>query len=87
MTKHYVLSLDPAAEYEWDRCVLRDPITAERPELAQLVAESIGRQAGSYLISVDIKVTVLEKSVATQPKPIAVGAARQANLQPEERVA
>jgi hypothetical protein len=67
MTKHYVLNLDPSAQYEWDRCTLRDPITAERPELAQLVAEAVGGQAGSYLIAVDIQVKVLEK-VAHPPR-------------------
>lgn len=88
MTKHYVFNLDPAAKYEWDRCTLRDPITAERPELAQLIAEAVGKQAGSYLISVDIEVKVLEKAPMPQPKPAAVGTAHSvAAPQPEEWVA
>lgn len=61
MTKHYVLNLNPAAEYDWDRCTLRDPITAERPELAHLVAEAVEGRSGSYLVSVNIEVTVLEQ--------------------------
>jgi hypothetical protein len=85
MTKHYVLSLDPAAEYDWDRCILRDPITAERPELAQLVAEAVGKQSGYYLVSVNIEVTVLEKAANPQPKPFS--AALVARVQPEELVA
>ncbi|MBD2100140.1 hypothetical protein [Leptolyngbya sp. FACHB-261] len=62
MTKHYILHLDPDARYEWDRCVLRDPITAERPDLAQLIAQTVGDQNGSYLISVRLEVDVLEHS-------------------------
>jgi hypothetical protein len=61
MTKHYILSLDPQAKYEWDRRTLRDPITAAHPALADLVAEAIGQEPGSYLISVNIEVKVLEK--------------------------
>jgi hypothetical protein len=87
MTKHYVLTLNPSAEYEWDRCVLRDPITAERPELAQLVAEAIGKQSGSYLLSVNIEVKVLEKAADAQPKSFVPGAALTMHLQPEELVA
>ena len=70
MTKHYVLTLDPAAEYEWDRCALSDPITAERPELAQLVAEVVGGRPGSYLVAVDIDVKVLEQKTSPQTKPV-----------------
>ena len=69
MIKHYVLTLDPAAEYEWDRCTLSDPITAERPELAQLVAEVVGGQPGTYLVAVEIDVKVLEQKMNPQTKP------------------
>ena len=73
MSKHYVLSLDPSAEYEWDRCVLRDPITAERPDLAQLVAQSLhDLPSGSYLLSINVEVTVLETaSLPSSPGVIA----------------
>ncbi|MGA7936127.1 MAG: hypothetical protein WCA35_21415 [Kovacikia sp.] len=64
MTKHYILSLAPDAKYEWDRRTLRDPITAAHPALADLVAEAIGQESGSYLVSVKIEVTVLEKAPA-----------------------
>lgn len=60
MTKHYILHLDPAAKYEWDRCSLRDPITADRPALAELVAKAVGEQPGAYLVAVSIEVKVLE---------------------------
>lgn len=66
MTKHYILNLDPGAKYEWERCTLRDPITAEHPALADLVAKAVGDRAGSYLVAVNIDVQVLE---ATHPQP------------------
>lgn len=62
MTKHYILQLDPNAKYEWDRCSLRDPITADRPGFAELVAQAVGEQPGSYLVSVKIEVQVLEQA-------------------------
>lgn len=62
MTKHYILNLDPNAKYDWDRRTLRDPITADHPALADLVAQAVGEEAGSYLIAVNIEVQVLEKA-------------------------
>ncbi|NDJ19729.1 hypothetical protein [Myxacorys almedinensis] len=62
MTKHYILHLDPAAKYEWDRCSLRDPITADRPAFAELIAEAVDDQSGSYLVAVNIEVQILEKA-------------------------
>lgn len=62
MTKHYILSLDPASKYEWERCTLRDPITAEHPVLADLVAKAVGDRAGAYLVAVNIEVKVLEEA-------------------------
>lgn len=71
MTKHYILHLDPAAKYEWDRCALRDPITADRPALADLIATAVGEQPGSYLVAVNIEVQVLEKTdPQTQSLPL-----------------
>ncbi|MBW4622770.1 MAG: hypothetical protein KME17_25850 [Cyanosarcina radialis HA8281-LM2] len=66
MTKHYVLNLNPAAQHEWDRCALRHPITAERPELASLIAEAVGCEPGSYLVAIDIEVKILEKAPIAQ---------------------
>ncbi|MBW4472784.1 MAG: hypothetical protein KME45_20775 [Stenomitos rutilans HA7619-LM2] len=66
MTKHYILSLDPNAKYDWDRRTLRDPITADHPALADLIAQEVGGDPGSYLIAVSIEVKVLEK-VAAEP--------------------
>ncbi|MBE9177112.1 hypothetical protein IQ268_00795 [Oculatella sp. LEGE 06141] len=82
MTKHYVLSFDPTAKYEWDRCTLRDPITAERPELAELVAEAVGKQSGSYLVSVNIEIKVLERA-PSQTKPSVIGNVESAPVHKE----
>ena len=69
MTKHYILNLDPDAKYDWDRRTLRDPITADHPALADLVAQAVGEAPGSYLIAVNIEVKVLEKAAADAVKP------------------
>ena len=69
MTKHYILRLDPNAHYEWDRCTLRDPITAEHPALADLVANAIGEESGSYLVSVHVEVNVLESAAIAPVNP------------------
>ncbi len=69
MKHHYILSINPQADYEWDRCVLRNPITGQRPDLTQAImqclatgetAESIGKQPGSHLVKVSINVEILE---------------------------
>lgn len=72
MTKHYILNLKPNAQHDWDRCTLRNPITAERPDLASLIAEAVAGHAGSYLVAVNIEVTVLEKAPAHQPERVPV---------------
>ncbi|GAA6619926.1 hypothetical protein [Scytonema sp. NUACC26] len=70
MIKHYILSLNPTAKHEWDRCILRDPLTAKRPDLAKLVAEVVGADTGSYLVSVNIEVQVLEQAVVPQTEQL-----------------
>jgi hypothetical protein len=66
MTKHCILNFNPQAEYEWDRCVLKNPLTGERLDLTDAIAEAMGREAGSYLISVNIEVRVLDKTAIPQ---------------------
>ncbi len=70
MLKHYLLSLNPTAKHDWDRCILRDPITAKRPELAKLIAETIGAEPGTYLVSVNIEVQVLEQAPMPQTEQL-----------------
>ncbi len=64
MMKHYILNLNPTAKHEWDRCILSDPLTAKRPDIAKLIAEAVGADTGSYLVSVNIEVKVLEEAAA-----------------------
>ena len=61
MRKHYVLSINSHAQNDWDKCIIRNPITGEHPDLKGAIAQAIGNQPGSYLISVQIEVEVLEK--------------------------
>ena len=63
MNQHYILSIDPHAAHEWDRCVLRNPITGERPDLQKAIANAVKNQPGSYLIKVNINVEILEQTV------------------------
>jgi hypothetical protein len=88
MTKHYILSINPNAQYEWEQCVLRDPITAVRPDFASLIAEAVGNETGSYLVAVNIEVKVLEKSLTAQPQRVAIDVATvSVNPQPSEMAA
>ncbi|MGV2830114.1 hypothetical protein [Myxosarcina sp. GI1(2024)] len=67
-TEHYILNLNPQAASSWDRCVLRNPLTGERPDLTAAIAKAVGERAGSYLISVNIDVRVLQSG---EPMPTA----------------
>jgi hypothetical protein len=83
MTKHYILSLNPTAKHDWDRCILRDPITAKRPEIAKLIAEAIGAEPGTYLISVNIEVKVLEQASTPQAEQLPLSAAEFSPTHPQ----
>ncbi len=88
MTKHYILSINPNSEYDWDRYILRDPLTAARPDFASLIADAVGDETGSYLVSVNIEVKVLEKAHSPQPQRVPVDvAAVAAKPHPSELVA
>ena len=88
MTKHYILSINPTAQYEWEQCILRDPLTAERPDFASLIAQAVGEEAGSYLVAINIEVKVLEKASISQPQKVPVEVVAVAvNPPPSELVA
>lgn len=89
MTKHYILSLNPTAKHDWDRCTLRDPISGKRPELAKLIAEAIGAEPGTYLVSVNIEVKVLEQAPMPQAEQLTLSTPElsAAHLQLQELVA
>ncbi len=70
MIKHYILSLNPTAKHEWDRCILRDTLTAKRPDIAKLIAEAVGADTGTYLVSVNIEVKVLEHAAVPQAEQL-----------------
>jgi hypothetical protein len=72
MIKHYILNLNPTAKHEWDKCILRDPLTAKRPEIAKLIAEAVGADTGSYLVSVNIEVQVLEEAAVPQAEQLSL---------------
>ncbi|MEA5575249.1 hypothetical protein [Anabaena sp. UHCC 0451] len=72
MMKHYILNLNPTAKHEWDRSILRDPLTAKRPDIAKLIAEAVGADTGSYLVSVNIQVTVLEEAAIPQNEQLSL---------------
>lgn len=72
MMKHYILNLNPTAKHEWDRFILRDPLTAKRPDIAKLIAEAVGADTGSYLVSVNIQVTVLEEAAIPQNEQLSL---------------
>ncbi len=72
MIEHYILNLNPTAKHEWDRCILRDPLTAQRPDLAKLVAEAVGANAGSYLVSVNIEIKVLKQAGVPQAEQLSL---------------
>jgi len=72
MMKHYILNLNPTAKHEWDRYILREPLTAKRPDIAKLIAEAVGANTGSYLVSVNIEVTVLDQAAVPQAEQISL---------------
>jgi hypothetical protein len=72
MIKHYILSLNSTAKHEWDRCILRDPLTAKRPDIAKLIAEAVGADEGNYLVSVNIEVKVLEQARESQAEQLSL---------------
>ncbi|MBF2017670.1 MAG: hypothetical protein IGS23_21225 [Rivularia sp. T60_A2020_040] len=61
MVKHFILSINPTAKHEWDRCILRDVLSSKRPDIAKLIAEAVDADGGNYLISVNIDIEVLQQ--------------------------
>ena len=64
MVKHFILSINPTAKHEWDRCILRDVLSSKRPDIAKLIAEEVDADGGNYLIGVNIEVEVLQQEKA-----------------------
>ncbi len=67
---HYILTINPQAQYEWDKCILRNPITGERPDFTSIISQAVGNEPGSYLVAVNIEVQVLEKAPICQSQQV-----------------
>ncbi|MEN9518303.1 MAG: hypothetical protein RLZZ381_891 [Cyanobacteriota bacterium] len=87
MNKYYILNLDPQATHEWDRCVLRNPMTGARPDLNAEVAKVINAEAGSYLIKVDLQIEILEQSLSPACKAVELPAGKKATITAKQRLA
>lgn len=70
MNSHYVLNLNPEAACEWERCILRNPITGEQPDLKNAIASLLPEGSGSYLVKVSINVEVLETAYSPTQQAI-----------------
>ena len=62
MIKHYILNIKSQADCDWDKYVLRDPLTGEHSDLTTAIAQAVDDEDGSYLVRVKIDVEVLEKA-------------------------
>ncbi|MEO8891446.1 MAG: hypothetical protein ABI417_07915 [Coleofasciculaceae cyanobacterium] len=87
MTKHYILSINPHAQYDWEQCSLRDPITSVQPDFSDLIAQAVGDETGTYLVAVNIEVKVLDKKLDLQPQRVPVEVAAVAVNATSELVA
>jgi hypothetical protein len=68
MIQHLILNLNPNAKFEWERCTLHHPITAQQPSLPEMIAGAIDAEPGSYLVSVSVEVKVLERAAMDQAR-------------------
>jgi hypothetical protein len=90
MTHHFVLNIQPQAQYDWDKCTLRNPITGERPDFIEMIASEVGNETGAYLISINIDVQILEKVALSKTKTVVLNpskANKQISTQHPESIA
>lgn len=66
-TNHVVIEFDPAAQYEWNRCLIRHSLGFEGVDLKELVEKQLSKP-GQYLAKVSISVEVLEFNPALEPE-------------------
>ena len=86
MDKHYILNLNPQANSEWDRCVLRNPLSGERPDLSTEIAKAVSDRAGSYLIKVKLEVEILEQ-ITNPSNRLELPAPKKSTVLKQERLA
>ena len=87
MNKHYILNLNPQANSDWDRCVLRNPLSGERPDLSTEIAKAVGDRAGSYLIKVKLEVEILEQNLTNPSNRLELSAPKKSTVLEKERLA
>lgn len=87
MNKHYILNLNPQATSDWDRCVLRNPLSGERPDLSTEIAKAVNHQAGSYLIKVKLEVEILEQNSTNPSNRLELPAGKKSTVLKPERLA
>jgi hypothetical protein len=64
---HYVLTLNPSAPAEHQRLKLNDPLTYNRPDLADLVANAIAQVPGTHLVKVTVQVEIIQSEPIEPP--------------------
>lgn len=74
MTAHYVLRLNPTHPSPYQQKGLVNPLTHDRPELVDLVAEAIGQVSGNHLVKVTVQVEIIDSRMiepdhSTMPTP------------------
>ena len=87
MNKHYILNLNPQANCDWDRCVLRNPLSGERPDLSTEIAKAVNNKAGSYLIKVSLQVEVLEQNLSGVNNTVELPASKKSTVISPKRLA
>ena len=87
MNKYYILNLDPQAAHEWDRCVLRNPMTGARPDLNDEVAKVIDAEAGAYLIKVNLQIEILDQNVTPGCNTVELPVVKNATIIAKQRLA
>jgi hypothetical protein len=87
MNKYYILNLDPQATHEWDRCVLRNPMTGARPDLNAEVAKAIDAEAGAYLIKVNLEIEILDQSKTPGGNTVELPGIKNATIIAKHRLA
>lgn len=87
MNKHYILNLNPEARADWERCILRNPITGERPDLTAEIAKVLNNQAGSYLIKVNLEVEILEQNLPNRSTAVDLPTGKNSALINQNRLA
>ena len=87
MNKHYILNFNPLAASDWDRCVLRNPLSGERPDLSNEIAKVVGDRPGSYLIKVKLEVEILEQNLTSPQNRLELPVPKKSTVLEKDRLA